>query len=121
MATSQTPSPPCGTQSGYTRQPPDNVRCTVHGTTLRDYSMQLDQLSFSSKVKPHAHFFSYQKYQFSADDLEDLDHLGCGTYGTTSKMFHPLTQTTMAVKVSQQVVMVMTVLDRFGSNKIRIG
>ena len=43
---------------------------------------------------------SFQEYDFTADDMQDLGEIGRGNYGTVNKMKHKATDTVMAVKVS---------------------
>lgn len=44
-------------------------------------------------------FVSFQVYDFTADDMQDLGEIGRGNYGTVNKMKHKKTNTVMAVKV----------------------
>lgn len=40
-----------------------------------------------------------QKYPFKIEDLQLLEEIGSGTCGVVNKMYHPATNTTMAVKI----------------------
>ena len=42
----------------------------------------------------------FQEYDFTADDLVDEGEIGRGAFGTVNKMYHELSNTLMAVKVS---------------------
>ena len=40
-------------------------------------------------------------YDFTADDLKEIEEIGRGNYGTVTKMIHKHSDTVMAVKVSR--------------------
>lgn len=43
-------------------------------------------------------------YDFTSEDLQDLGEIGRGGFGTVNKMIHRISNTVMAVKVSDKIL-----------------
>ena len=103
------PGAPGMASAGRKLAPPGRLAAASGGpmsSAFSDYSKIVDpsgRLNFGGKAILHAsgvEFGNGVQFNINMDDLELLDELGRGNYGTVRKVRHTRTKVTMAMKVS---------------------